>query len=455
MNGIIMNSISVKNFKSIIDSGIFELRPLTVLAGINSSGKSTLLQALLLLKQTIDAGSKDVLKTSGPYLVANEPLDVARGKKRSNVISISLNIDAKEFIDKDEYTRYASMDNAQLKSVGLQIDVVANGKSALNSLTCIINYEDDVAPAIIQIKRTQKPGEYYSIKFTSPLMVGYSSGEKIEKMTGCTLSFHSFLPIFAEWTRKGQPDIRSIIVLKTLETDLLRYLKAFCYIGPQREKPDLARSYDSTTFENVGVDGHNTRFLYEKNKTEEIDGYEGKTLQKLCNEWVCQKMGLARSMDVQRDSNKLYRTIITNNEGLAVDLCQMGFGLSQILPIVVQGLLLHQGETLIVEDPDVHMHPKVQAMLVDFFIDLMKHGRRIVIETHSDHIVTRLRRRIADGTVNKVDVNLSFVENNEKGSEYRFIDLNADGSFLNALPEGFLDSQENDFMAIIANRTNR
>ena len=60
-----MNSISVRNFKSITDSGAFELRPLTVLAGINSSGKSSLLQAMLLLKQTIEAGGKDVLKTTG------------------------------------------------------------------------------------------------------------------------------------------------------------------------------------------------------------------------------------------------------------------------------------------------------------------------------------------------------------------------------------------------------
>lgn len=449
-----MNSISVRNFKSVIDSGTFELRPLTVLAGVNSSGKSSLLQAMLLLKQTLEAGSKDTLKTiGGPYVVANEPLDLAYGKKRSNVISITLTIDAEEFEDQSDYTRYVDVMDARLSNIELQVDVVANGKSILNGLTCTINYNGDVAPATIQLRRLQKSGNFYAIKFSSPLMVGYGDNERLKNIDSCTLSFHSFLPIFAEWTRKGQADIRPIVVLKTLEADLTCYLKKYCYIGPQREKPDLARSYDSTTFKNVGVDGHNTRFLYEANKNVKIDGYgDGETLQTLCNTWVCDKMGLARNMDVQRDSNKLYRTIITNNEGLSVDLCQMGFGLSQILPIVVQGLLLHKGETLIVEDPDVHMHPKVQALLVDFFIDLMKHGRKVVIETHSDHIVTRLRRRIADGTVLKEDVNLSFVENSENGSEYRFIDMESDGSFLNELPKGFLDSQENDFMAIIAQR---
>ena len=163
-------------------------------------------------------------------------------------------------------------------------------------------------------------------------------------------------------------------------------------------------------------------------------------------------MGLARNMDVQRDVNKLYRTIITNNDGLAVDLCQMGFGLSQILPIIVQGLLLNRGETLIVEDPDVHMHPLVQALLVDFFIDLVEHGRRVIVETHSDHLVTRLRRRLAENMISKDIVNLSFVVNEGRGSEYRFINMKQDGSFVDRLPKGFLDSQENDFMEMIASR---
>ena len=151
-----MNSIRVKNFKSVVDSKTFELRPLTVLAGVNSSGKSSLLQALLLLKQTMDSGSLEVLKTTGPYVVANEPLDLARGKKRSNTIGISLNIDVSEFIDKSDYTRFANVNGASLKSVDLQIDVTANGKTVLNNLVCTINYGNGVESAFIQIKRMQK-----------------------------------------------------------------------------------------------------------------------------------------------------------------------------------------------------------------------------------------------------------------------------------------------------------
>lgn len=445
-----MNSIRVKNFKSVIDSGKFQLRPLTLLAGINSSGKTSLLQALLLLKQSINAGSK-ILLTNGPYLTSNEPLELVRGKKRNNTINISLTLDADSFLNPRVYEQFINEENHGLASVELQIDVVANGTTVLHNLSCLFRYKQTEETASVLVKR-KKTG-LYTISFSSPQMVGLDDDEKIKKMDNCALTFHSFLPIFAEWERNGKPDTRALYVMKNLESDLDKFFSSLFYMGPQRVKPVLARGYSQTTFADVGIDGQYTRFLYEENKNKEISGYEkGETLQILCNRWICQKMELARSIDVQRDSNKLYRTIITNNDGLSVDLCQMGFGLSQILPIVVQGFLLHAGDTLIVEDPDVHMHPRIQALLVDFFIDLLKHGRNIVIETHSDHIVTRLRRRISDGTISKDEVNLSFVENEQEGSVYRFIDLEEDGSFADSLPKGFLDVQEEDFMAIIDQR---
>ena len=446
-----MKSIRVKNFKSVADSEDFELRPLTVLAGINSSGKSTLLQSMLLLKQTLESGTLETLKTTGPYVVASEPIDLARGKKRSNVISISLSLDLDD-VNPKEYVQYAPIDNAVLEGIDIMIEVTTNGITVLNSISCVLKYSNTDKTASILFKRKQKANSLYTIKFSSPLMVGLDKSEKLRSMDDCKLTFHSFIPIFAEWERNGKADTRAIAVTKSIEQDLMVYFTTLFYIGPQRIKPELAQGYSQTNFRDVGIDGQYARFLYEANKSRPLQGYDGETLQTVCNHWVCEKMGLARSMDVQRDVNKLYRTIITNEDGLSVDLCQMGFGLSQILPLMVQGLLIYKGNTLIVEDPDVHMHPKVQALLVDFFIDMVKHGRRVVIETHSDHIVTRLRRRIADGTIAKDEVNLTFVENGNEGSKYRFIDMESDGSFVNELPEGFLDVQENDFIEIISHR---
>lgn len=77
-------------------------------------------------------------------------------------------------------------------------------------------------------------------------------------------------------------------------------------------------------------------------------------------------MHLAQELSVERDSNKRYRIIVRNESKVKVDLDQTGFGLSQILPIITQGLLTPKNGVLIVEDPDAHMHPCVQAELVNF-----------------------------------------------------------------------------------------
>ena len=182
-----------------------------------------------------------------------------------------------------------------------------------------------------------------------------------------------------------------------------------------------------------------------------VEGYD-KKLVELVNEWIVGRMNLAKSINVTRDANKLYRVMVTNESGVEVDLCQTGFGLSQILPIVTQGLLTPKGGTFIVEDPDVHMHPRVQAEAVNFFADLIAHGRKVIVETHSDHIVTRMRLLLAQGSISHDDVNVCFVTNEEGHSEYCSCALTQEGMFAEPLPEGFMDSQETDFREIIKTR---
>ena len=273
-------------------------------------------------------------------------------------------------------------------------------------------------------------------------------------MDKCKLTFRDFIPIFAEGEAGGGNVVRSLIVMKVLYSIIESVMENIHYVGAQRIKPKLAQSYSNTDFREVGTDGQMTRFLLNERKNAHVAGYDDNVggLAALCKKWICDKMHLAKDIDVVKDSNKLYRTLITNNDGLQVDLCQMGFGLSQILPFVVQGFLTPVGGTLIVEDPDVHMHPKVQADVVDFFIDLMQHGRNVLIETHSDHIVTRLRRRITDETLTTDKVNIIFVENGKDGSSYPSIGISENGAFTSELPKDFLDTQNNDNKEILRER---
>ena len=94
------------------------------------------------------------------------------------------------------------------------------------------------------------------------------------------------------------------------------------------------------------------------------------------------------------------------------------------------------------------MHPSVQADLVDFFIELSKNGRKVIFETHSDHMITRLRRRVAEGLDPK-DINLCFVTGTEKGSTYATLGIDNTGTFFGGLPEKFMSIQDIDFRKIV------
>lgn len=447
-----MIKLTIENFKSIGCVKDFELRPMTVLAGINSSGKSSLLQALLLLKQSMESDTKDLLRLNGPYVAATSLTDLVRMKKRGGQMKMAMTIDGREIPSSYRDVNFSPNGKA-LVAVSFELVFSANGQSLLESLNSTWKFEGTEEKVMFMAKRTKTLGTY-TLKYSHPAMLGLSESEKRRTMDKCKLTFKDYIPIFAEGEEGGGNVVRSLIVMKVLHSIIESVMENIHYVGAQRIKPKLAQSYSSTDFREVGTDGQMTRFLLNERKNAHVAGYDDNVggLAALCKKWICDKMHLAKDIDVVKDSNKLYRTLITNNDGLQVDLCQMGFGLSQILPFVVQGFLTPVGGTLIVEDPDVHMHPKVQADIVDFFIDLMQHGRNVLIETHSDHIVTRLRRRITDETLTTDKVNVVFVENGKDGSCYPSIGISENGAFTSELPKDFLDTQNNDNKEILRER---
>jgi predicted ATPase len=84
--------------------------------------------------------------------------------------------------------------------------------------------------------------------------------------------------------------------------------------------------------------------------------------------------------------------------GVSANIREVGFGLTQMLPIIAQAVLAKPGDTLIIEQPELHLHPRAQAELADLFIAMARNGTRFLIETHSEHLLLRLRRRIAESS---------------------------------------------------------
>ncbi len=123
-----------------------------------------------------------------------------------------------------------------------------------------------------------------------------------------------------------------------------------------------------------------------------------------------------------------------------VNIADVGFGVSQIFPIVLEGLRMPKGNTLLLEQPEIHLHPNLQMQMADYFISLALSNKKVIVETHSDHIINRLVRRIVeDEQFNlKELIGIYFIKPTENGSVYEEICIDDKRGIIN-WPIDFFD----------------
>lgn len=424
------------------------------MAGANSSGKSSLTQSLLLLKQTLESSSDDVLYLQGPYVQARQLTDLVCNHS-AKAFSIELNWSRNELpLDEyDEIDKYL-VDNSRVAGLDFfvafklienkirVVDYSLNLKSE-NSSTFITLHLNSTT-RFYEIE-TDMPSIYYDVKDKKPQAKKVSIKE-------CTVDFMNFMPVFVNTKDPvAKRTDFTLMVNKEFRTLLSRYFSKLYYIGPNRVSPVLDRMYQMNQMgEKVDPNGLNTRFILAEKKNEV---FGNSTLSVQVNDWM-KKLGLANALSSLKNSMNQYRTEVSVKSDLKVDLCNTGFGNSQILPILVQGIMTPANGMFIVEDPEVHMHPSVQAGMADFFIAMVREGKTVMVETHSDHIITRLRRRISEHMEFLPYIHIYFVENTNGYSDYISLHLNEDADFkdMAILPKGFMDSQDEDFREIIKNK---
>lgn len=422
--------LSVYNFKSIEEVVDVDISNLTVLAGVNSSGKSSLIQALLLLKQTLTSSKSDMLNLEGPYVYADSLLDLMHNK-RAGDMKFVLKLSKDEFMPADS------------------VPLILNGELCEIEISATFRVRAD-SYVLLEFKYLQKFKSAPSVEFSllyRPNKKVYDLKDNSKTIRDLKLdnySFANFFPVFA--SKDGITyDFQDI---KAARSFLVNYLEKIIYIAPLRVAPVLSRTYQTDVEKrHVLPDGENTRFILDEISSDPVK-------VGLIKKWLCNEFHLAKDINVVKESGKRYRIVVTTNEDIKVDLIHMGFGLSQILPIITQGCISVPNSLMIVEDPDVHMHPSIQASMADFFIFLCKERNvSVIIETHSDHFITRLRRRIAEKEVGCSKVHLLFVMNEAGESIYKTIPLSDTGRMTGSMPPGFMNTRDNDFKAILeANR---
>lgn len=155
------------------------------------------------------------------------------------------------------------------------------------------------------------------------------------------------------------------------------------------------------------------------------------------NSWLA-RFGI--KIDVEQYREVIHRLAVNReNLGFDLDITDVGFGLSQVLPVITQSFLAKPGSITVIEQPEIHLHPNMQADLADLFISVVNKGQagepkpNLIIETHSEYLLNRLRRRIAERAISSDDVALYFVERDravgEVKSHVRRVEISSAGAF--------------------------
>ena len=154
-------------------------------------------------------------------------------------------------------------------------------------------------------------------------------------------------------------------------------------------------------------------------------------------------LGLGQEITSEKISEMVYQIgLKIKNSNSAVSLADVGFGYSQVLPVILLGLLNNNDNLLLIEQPEIHLHPSSASKLADLFLAFIKDKKKFIIETHSQELINKLRLRVIQDPSLKELINIVFIDQDENGTQIKQFEIDETGMFPE-WPKGFLDESEN------------
>jgi len=211
-------------------------------------------------------------------------------------------------------------------------------------------------------------------------------------------------------------------------------------VGPYRLPPDRYTVTTNMPHETVGYEGQFSAQILQR-----LHSREPKSFKSLNQ--VLKNLGLPVSLHVKEHSgDDLFSVGFVSPDGRFDSVRDVGFGFSQFLPIILQ-CCLAKNQIITIEQPELHVHPKLQADLGEQIArTAIQRGNQVLIETHSEHVILRMKKLVRDGELDPNDVNIVHVSPGTTGSVITNIGLDNDGEFTNEWPGGFFRERAQEIL---------
>lgn len=466
-----ISTLEIENFKAFSGKQVIDFAPITLIFGQNSSGKSSIIQSILALKQTLaNVTGKAEFVSSGSCVDLGGFISVVNSHDKDKKIKLALSfmndLTSQDYQDVfSEYPLYSSGDVRRI-----ELGYVHAESDQMND-NILQDFDYSVFSSNLKNTKININLKRGARGFTKTLDDSfYGNTETLESFSSFISRVHNKIfektsnPI-TKWAydslSTGVYNIRKDVALPLMLTgnamvgipnsylqrmsDEIKYeVGKVKYLGPLRTHPK--RFYQSGKDSVAKTKG-------ETNLGGELYEAGEKVLSDI-NNWLGQ-FEIPYDINVENIGNETTGNVISvilndKRTQTLVTPADVGFGIGQVMPIITEAVV-SKNATLCVEQPEIHLHPKLQAHLADLFIDSVNpkgRNNQWIIETHSESLMLRLQKRIREKRIDKKLIKVLYVVSDSTGSKIIDLPLDDDGDFTILWPEGFFEERLDDIFGV-------
>lgn len=462
-----------KNLRGFADTGWIDLKPLTILIGPNNTGKSTLYAPLLLLKQTIEGRlASPGLVTRGEYLDGGTFQDLVTDHDTSRKIEFWFRLtddDTPRLVARPE-----AIDNV-LEASPRQLRISFSPNERDVALHSYVVLDED---GTTLLARNRKKDGRYSIRgpfwarVREHTQTGARSGllrswvRTTEAERPMNFLFQSIDPIqfvVRSMVERGKDEqevdesFAEVFVLIGQFNALLEgvghvvrsLLSSASYLGPLRAEPRRWYEISGERPTAVGVrGGYAPEVLFRAPRSD---------FRAEVATWM-KRFGFGQRLTFRESEDAEVFSVLLDARpgGPPVNLADSGFGASQLLPVIVEAINTQKRRLLIVEQPEIHLNPRLQAELGDLFALVPQAEGTVIVETHSEHLLMRIRTLLAKQLLQPSDVALYFTERRGGRSHIRRVPISPLGEIrATEWPQEFFGESLSQALALAAAQADR